>query len=347
MTKTIILSIVSLLSYSLIAQDCNAPNFRSKVHQTQKQLKSVEAVHQYYSQLIQNIRDNENCSLDSLAYAQLKYGISLSHKRLYKQAIEQLDLAEQTKLKSHSRDIDLVRAYHFRGEFYEKLGQLNEAILHFKTALTIQLDLDDNNQLEYRYMRIGTAYQKLGDYKQAIENLEISKQIHLDIFGQKHAYTGEVCNDLGTVYTDNNDFKKAETVLQIAIQIFKEKEKTRNLIKAYNNLGYTYGKQQLYDKASNIYKKAYKLCTDNDSEDCIKTTNNLGVALMKIKKPEEANLYLEQALQKKRSQQNNVENHYSYSATLENIGDLKLQRNKHEQALQYYQQALINLTQSR
>ncbi len=344
MAKIIIFSIIYLLSHSLMAQDCNAPKFRKEVHQAQKQLKSVEAVHQYYKKLIGNMQGNESCSLDSLAYAQLKYGISLSRKRLYEQAIEQLDKVEQTKQKSLSKDIDLVRAYHFRGEFYEKLGQLNQAILHFKTALAIQLDIDDNNQLEYRYMRLGTACQKLGDYKQAIENLEISKQIHLDIFGAKHVYTGEVYNDLGTAYTDNRDFKKAETALQAAIQIFKEKGKTRNLIKAYNNLGYSYGKQQLYGKAANIYKEAGLLCINNDSEDCIKATNNLGVALMKIKAYKEAEIYFNEALDKKHNQQNNLTFHYSYAATLENLADLKLQQGNHKDALQYYQKALLNLT---
>lgn len=344
MAKIIALFILFLLPFNLIAQDCNAPKFRKEVHLAQKQLKSIDAVHDYYQELIRKIKADETCSLDSLAYVYLKYGISLSHKKVYQQAVEQLNEVEKIKQSIPVKDIDLVSTFHYIGEFYEKLGHLDRAIYQLQTALETQLEIKDSTQLDYRYMRLGMVYKKMGDYEKAIEHLEISKNLHLQFYKPNHKYIGEIHNILGVVYTDNKDFYKAEFALKKAIDIATGNKDKSRLISAYTNLGKNYGAQKLYKKASLTYQKATQLCENISSSNCIKSTSNLGLMLTKTKAYKEAETYLIEALNKKRDRQENLDFHYSYAATLENLGDLKLQQDNHKDALKYYQKALLNLT---
>lgn len=337
-------------NYQLAAQDCCAADFKTTLKNTAKNLDEIEDIHRYFQQVIQEVKADSNCPEHLLAHVYRRYGWTLFNKAAIAEAASKFDtviLIQQTFGAEFVTNIDLVKAYGLGGECYEKLSKLHKAKEYLNNAINIQHKSDYYRFIEYYYLLVAGVYQDIGDYENAIKKYKESIKFHIDIYGEKHRYTGEAWADLGTAYTENKNFLKAIDASKNAISIAKKNKNTRQLIKTYNNLGNTYDDQKSYTKSREVYHSVIQLCMESPDapiQDCIKAKNNLGFLLINLEEPEEAEPFLVEALQAKKQYQDNAAYHYSYSATLENLGDLALAQNQHKSALDYYQKALMNLS---
>jgi len=343
---TIILSLV-LLSYNLTAQPCCANDFRSTIKDTAKTFKTAEQTDTYFQPLIREIKSDTRCPIDSLVYAHWRYGIALRNHDI-RRAIHQLDtvIILKTYPNALPKNLDMS-AYQQIGQLYKRKRQFDKAIDNINKAIDIHRGFGDKKGLDYRYKEIGKLYRKIGDYEQAIQNLLTAKELYIKYRGENNKKTGDAWNELGVVYTYSKNFSEAINALQKTIAIAEKNENIRQLTKALNNLGNTYEAMKDYQEAEKKYRKVFDLCSKQPKapvQDCIKAQNNLGVSLMKLGQLQEAQTFFTQTLEAKQDLQDNVAYHYSYSATLENIGDLELAKDRHNIALDYYQKALMNLS---
>jgi len=349
MLKNTCISIFLLFLYlPILAQDCCAPNFIRALKDTSKTFNTQRETHEYFQQLIPKIKHSPHCSADALAATYRRYAITLKKQNAILEAVLQFDTAIIVKhYPTASQDIVLANAYHERAECYEYMAQNKKAINDFKKALELQLQIKDTRDLEYRYMRLGRIYRKVGDHEQAIGNLSKSVELHISLLGEKHKYNIGAWSELNIAYANNNQFEKAIDASQHAIFIAEYNEDIRQLVKAYNNLGNTYEDKKEYQKAKDMYEQILNLCIKDSKapiRDCIKAQNNLGFLYTKLKQYQEAKDILHQALQAKKNYQSNAAYHYSYSAPLENLADISFAQDQHKIALDYYQKALMNLS---
>jgi len=282
-----------------------------------------------------------------LVYAHWRYGVAL---RSYdtRRAIQQFGIVINTKHDSNttSKDLDIF-AYQQIGKIYENKQQFDKATDNVKKAIDIHTKIKDKKGLDSRYRLLGKLYRKIGDYEQAIQNLLIAKQLYIHYRGKNNKKTGDAWNELGIAYTNSKDFQEAINALQKAIIIAEKNENIRQLIKAYINLGNVYEAMGEYQEAEKKYHKVLGLCSQNSKtfiQYCIMTQNNLGFIYMQLGQLQEAETLFTQTLEAKRNLQDNAPYHHSYSATLENLGDLELAKSNHDIALDNYQKALINLS---
>jgi|GEM_PF-937542 len=334
----------------LAAQDCCAANFKTTLKNTAQNLNEIDDIHHYFQGVIRDVKSDSNCPANLLAHVYRRYGWALNNKKAIKQAVSKFDtviLIKQSLGAEYVTDIDLIKAYGIGGKCYIRLSKPDKAKEYLNNAINIQHKRSYYRFIEYYYLLVAGIYHDTGDYENAIAKYKQSIKFHIDIYGEKHDYTGETWSDIGVVYTDNKNFSEASHALQNAITIAKENKNIENLIRAYNNLGNLYEAQKDYPKAEETYNIVIELCAKNAealAEDCIKAQNNLGVTFRRLEHFQEAQDMLQQTLQAKKNYQGNVTYHYSYSATFENLADVPLAQDQHKIALDYYQKALMNLS---
>ncbi len=343
---TIIIALF-LFTYNLNAQPCCDKDFRRTIKDTAKTFKTVEQTDNYFQPLIRQIKSDTRCPTDSLAYAHWRYGIALRDYDI-RRAIQQFNKVINIEHHPNNspKNLDML-AYQQIGQLYELRLQPGKAIDNINKAIDIHRESGDKKGLDYRYRKIGNLYRQIGDNEQAILNLLIAKQLYVQYRGENNKKTGIAWNELGIAYTLSEKFLQAVNVLQNAIAIAEKNENTRQLIKAYVNLGNVYEAMRDYQEAEKKYRKVLDLCSQNTEAAvsvCIKAENNLGVSLMKLGQLQEAETLFIQTLAAKQNLQDNTPHHYAYSATLENLGDLELAKNNHDTSLDNYQKALMNLS---
>jgi len=352
-TITILFLYLSITYFNeSVAQDCCATDFKTTLRDTAKSLDRIDEIHRYFQHVIKKTKSDPNCSVDMLAHIYRRYGWILKRKGATKLAISKFDTVilmnkEDTVLVAN---MDLLKAYALGGECYKKLANYNKAKEYIHNALLIQREINYNKYTEYYYRLLGEIYCEIGDYKNAIHHYDKSVELYMNIVEQNDYYTGYAWNGLGVAYSDNKNFPKAIDALQNAISIAEENKdnrKNRQLIKVYNNLGNVYEAKKDYFKAKETYDLVIELCAKDSEipvEDCIKAQNNLGVTLCRLEQFQESQDVLLKTLQAKKEYQDGVAYHYSYSATFENLADVPLIQNQYDTALNYYQKALINLS---
>ncbi len=147
------------------------------------------------------------------------------------------------------------RAHNNLGMEYEKLGDYESALRHYKTALTLIPNLswiyNDTKQMYARvYNNIGNIYFNLGDYQKALDSY--SKSIYLDpIYSQPYFNLGL--------------FFRKQGVVDLAIKYYRKAiELNPYSCDYWNNLGVAYAMKDDFINAIYAYNKAIELSTDEN-----------------------------------------------------------------------------------
>lgn len=147
------------------------------------------------------------------------------------------------------------RAHNNLGMEYEKLGDYEKALNHYKTALTLVPNLswiyNDTKQMYARvYNNIGNIYFNLGDYQKALDSY--SKSIYLDpIYSQPYFNLGLFFRKQGAVDLAIKYYKKAIELNPYSCEY-------------WNNLGVAYAIKDDFTNAIYAYEKALELSIDEN-----------------------------------------------------------------------------------
>lgn len=148
------------------------------------------------------------------------------------------------------------RAHNNLGRAYAELDKHEEAIRHYKTALSLQ----PSNT--YAHENLGLAYYKAGLIDKAVQEYQLIIKLNPD--------DSEAYNSLGNIYATQGRFSKAMPYFNIAIRLKPDN------FDAYVNLGAVYHSQGRLEEAITEYKAAEKL-NPGDSD----THYNIGLVYMK------------------------------------------------------------------
>ena len=168
---------------------------------------------------------------------------------------------------------DYAEAYNNLGVVFQKLYNLNEAIINYKKSLIYKSNFSEAHN------NLGSAYFKLGKFEEAIEEFNHSIKIKDDYF---EAYTnlGNTLSELGKheeaivnyehAISINRDYVEAHSNKGSALsKLYKYEEAIKShkealkinpkSAEAYNLFGNTFSDMQNFDEAINNYKKAQEL----------------------------------------------------------------------------------------
>jgi len=192
------------------------------------------------------------------------------------------------------------------GQAYMLEKNLDEAIQHFNTALSLKPDS------HVAHSNLGLAYQKQGRIEDADRSYRRALSFNPDF---TKAY-----NNLGLVYQEQGKIPEAFQSFQNALNL------NPNDGRAHNNLGALYKKLGRHEEAFLEFKKAVNLNPD-DAE----AHNNLGIAYKKMGR-------LEQAIQQYRTA---LILYPDYAEVHSNLGNAFKEQGRFPEALKEYHNALI------
>ena len=203
---------------------------------------------------------------------------------LYREALKEYERA--LKINPYS-----VEAHNNLGILYVKRGLYDEAIKEYMLAIEI------NPNLAGVHNNLGNTYRKKGLYDKALK--EYQEAVNLDRrFVEAYNNLGVTLAEMGKLrkavrqfkraLQRNPNYEQARSNLKKVEEILRQK---RDLARVHNNLGNTYRKKGLYDKALKEYQEAIRI-----DRSFAAAYNNLGITLADMGKPEEAVQQFEKAL---------------------------------------------------
>jgi tetratricopeptide (TPR) repeat protein len=183
------------------------------------------------------------------------------------------------------------------GALYEKRGDYNEAIEHYKKSMREAVNVDDRSLIANAYLGIGRVYAQQGLYHKAIVHMEKSVEIleeyndlneltkayinlgHANLcdnsFDKSISYyekalklaekTGNIrmeghgLSNLGESYIEKNDLEKAIKCLDKALYIFEKLDERYMISEVYRHYGSVYKIKEQWDRSIDYFNKSLKI----------------------------------------------------------------------------------------
>jgi len=150
---------------------------------------------------------------------------------------------------------------------YNKEGKYDVAADLLEEALSIAIDLNDQNGISAIYNRFGILYMQWGKTKRSIAHYEKALKIQAKL-ELKEEEAGTLTN-MGVCYNNINLPEKAVSVLERAIEIKKELRDEKAIGRSYTNLSIAYLELGRYQKAFDTTKQAIAIFEENEMHQSI------------------------------------------------------------------------------
>ena len=226
-----------------------------------------------------------------------------------------------------------------RGRNDLALTTFQDALANIETE-TFQNSLEVAQLLSY----LGNLYLATGEYSQAEEQLRMALAIRQNLVDEKNELIAASYNDLGLVYS-TTDANKALDHYEKALAIYENihgKEHPKIAI-ANTNIGFVYRTLEFYGDAINnfesaldIWQKIYPQAHPTKAFIYF----NLGQTYVKMRDETSAEDFYEKALNIYKESYGRK--HPEIGTVLNAIGKLKLASAQYDEAVEYFQQALIS-----
>ncbi len=248
--------------------------------------------------------------------------------------------------------LETARTYYNIGSAYYNLSMDAEAKEFYKKALAIRLKkiktADEKllNNIINNYKFLGKSLKETGDFDQALSLYESCLQ-KIDKTHEK--YPGVLKYKAQTLKEKKGEhIQEAIKIYQEVISIFRKRKDDFELAKALNDLGNVYDLKKEHSKALDCYKEAFSLLKKINDYDVtyniiIKNTGNLGSSYTKTQQFEQAEKTLNNAVTIAKEVYGNspIMPDYFYPYYL--LGELYQNKNEHEKALTFFNQAMDNV----
>ena len=200
----------------------------------------------------------------------------------YKLALDYASMALRNALIQYGDDNPLTaKVYSNLGSLYETLGNCDDAFKYNMIALRIfekaygschpeiatsynnmasiysKIFGEDNINVAYTQINLGSTYDILGDYAQALECFEQALSTITNVLGEKHPTVSIVLNNMGAALEGQGNYTKALENYQQALSIICDAygEKHSDAAVSYNNIGSIYYKQRNYLESAKYLNK--------------------------------------------------------------------------------------------
>lgn len=281
---------------------------------------------------------------DSTYLACLYHQVGISYYNINEYVLALQYYQEAKKIREQINDELLYRTLYNIALTYHELNNYSKAIFHNQLAYAIvgnKQSKDSINILRF----LSEDHSAIGDIEQALQYGKMAIKINADTLRLV-----EALNALALSLVNTNDISKAQEAidyLDIALQLKNEKNGFQKVFSFINcNKGAAYGILNKNHKALEQYNLALNLLPNEDTLSRAYLLNNIGVELMDQKKYTVALEKFDQSLKLKQAYFWGEEFEIEYAANYENIADCYFKMSDYNLALQHYQFAIVNLTNS-
>jgi tetratricopeptide (TPR) repeat protein len=139
----------------------------------------------------------------------------------------------------------------FKLDKFDKAKEVYHALLDRES--------DDSDKAALLYQQLGRIERQQGDYNSAIKSYEKAREIFKKT--SKKADWADSCNNIGLVYENMDDYQKALSFHEEALEIRKEVPTPHHpkLASSYNNIGNVHNKMGHYSEAHSFHKHALEI----------------------------------------------------------------------------------------
>jgi len=252
------------------------------------------------------------------------------------------------------------------GHSYIEKGDHIKALRTYQEALAICKDkFGVNHQTTAACLTgLGLTYMRKGEsclayianvllakfeYEKSIEYFEQALEIHKQVLGELHPYTGTTYNNLGQVYWHKGDFEQALHFYNKGLTIRKKVlgEKHPDIAGSLSNIGLVYGSMKEHEKAVSCYKKALSTGLEalgRNHQTNANTYNNLALVYQSTGDLDQALYNYNQSLSIK--EEILGDKHPETALTTYNIGILHKTKGEYDNALKCYHKAWFTWTEA-
>jgi tetratricopeptide (TPR) repeat protein/rRNA processing protein Gar1 len=167
-------------------------------------------------------------------------GISYIAIGEFKLALEHMKRAES--LTSNKKD--LMYIYSWIGSIYQKMGNLDDALLYYSRSLSLARDLGSRSGQATLLNNIAGIYKDKGELGKALDYYEESLRLKTDEKEKAIIY-----NNIALIYVDKGNYQKAVEYFKKAIEIGERYGDYHGVSIGKLNLGDTYRRMKDYEKA--------------------------------------------------------------------------------------------------
>ncbi len=257
-----------------------------------------------------------------------KAGIIYQMKNNHPLAIENFSKAILLRQTSSSLPDSLFfRSFLFEGDSYYNLNIYDSALYFFKKAEEIANQYKHIPELERLYNKMGALYYQTGNYRQSINYFNRSINL-LDTAAVGYTdFLVQYKTNLGAAYFKLKEYDKAMEIYQSLLLL-----KTASRPFVLHNIGSIYLEKGDYAKALQCllplqYNRQFKL-------------TDIARVYINLRKTDSAKYYLDSALAENKKM-NGTHKNITQGLALRFYGDLQVAQNNIPQALNYYQQSII------
>lgn len=158
-----------------------------------------------------------------------------------------------------------MNTHYNMGCFYNTFEKIPEAIIQFKKAIEIAIEINHNTRLSGAYNNIGLMYNYSGLYDKANEYqfkaLELAEKI-----GENTAY---IHMNIALNYVQEKNYRKSYEHNKKSIALFQELGIIPYVAQGYKAIGDNYSDMSLIDSAEYFYNKAFEIFTELDDQNSI------------------------------------------------------------------------------
>ena len=149
----------------------------------------------------------------------------------------------------------------------------------------------DDPQLANGFLNYGRFLQTIGDQYEGLEYLDKAENIYLTRYGNDYFGLASIYFNKGSIYILLYDYDKSLKYHERAVELYKKQYNSNHVIfnELYNNIGIIYEKLDKLEKAIEYYFKS--LNQNSNPETLLKVYGNLGRCYDRLDKPVEAEKY--------------------------------------------------------
>ena len=273
-----------------------------------------------------------------------KMGSKPAEKKFQKatDALKENEFAKADKILIEIEETETLNKKNFgkiayaRGQIAEHELRWHDAAKHYARAA--QFDPCYRNLILAEKFAIDT-----GDYDSALSLGEEAKKAAIKEHGEDSKEHATSLNNLGTVYSNKKQYKKAKLLYEESLKIRQDilEKKHPDIATSLNSLGVIYQEQEQHREATyflkrslNIYKEAFGMKHPRTAD----VLSNLGAAYRELGEFTKAKPLIKRALNIRKEIFG--DNHPDIANSYNNLGGLYIQKKQYKKAEPYFRQAL-------
>ncbi|MEO7978129.1 tetratricopeptide repeat protein [Flavobacterium sp.] len=185
-------------------------------------------------------------------------------------------------LTSVKSDTSKVNQYNKLADLYKEINP-DSTLFYAQKAMVLSLKKGYTSGFANSCINKGNASIILGDYPTALQYFNKAKsefeKALLQNSEDKKLKSGlaRTYASSGVVYSEQNNYNLSLNNYEKALKLYREINEFSSVSKTLNNIGILYKSQQIYPKALQFLKEAYKIQSDLKQENAPITLTNIGV----------------------------------------------------------------------